>query len=261
MAARFEFDLRFEHAGERVAACDAALPWRGTPHQVAAAPFDFPWLQPPGEFETAAGPAPPARTFSQAELDAALAAAHAEAAAAADAGVRAELEAAMTARQTAALERIAAGLAALQVAFERALVARAAASRDLALALARALVPRALERQPLADIEAMLRDLLVRLESQPRMTLALPPALLEVGQQTLGAIVARVGYRGELTIEPDQTLGPGDARLAWRGGRAERDLVELERAATALVDSWLPATAAEPWPIDHEEACMNGAMP
>ena len=125
MAARFEFDLRFEHAGERAAACDAALPWRDTPHQGAAAPFDFPWLQPPGEFETVAGPAPLARTFSQAELDAALAAAHAEAAAAADAGVRAELEAAMTARQTAALERIAAGLAALQVAFERALVARA----------------------------------------------------------------------------------------------------------------------------------------
>jgi hypothetical protein len=86
MAARFEFDLRFEHAGERVAASDAALPWRGAPHHGAAVPFDFPGLDPPGEFETATGPAPPARTFSQAELDAALAAAHAEAAAAVDAG-------------------------------------------------------------------------------------------------------------------------------------------------------------------------------
>ena len=57
-----------------------------------------------------------------------------------------------------------------------------------------------------------------------------------------------------MTVEPDQTLGPGDARLAWRGGRAERDLAELERAATALVDAWLPATAAEPWPIDREDA-------
>jgi hypothetical protein len=107
----------------------------------------------------------------------------------------------------------------------------------------------------------MLRDLLVRLESQPRMTLALPPALLEAGQQTLGEIIARVGYRGELTIEPDPTLGPSAARLAWRGGRAERDLVELERAATALVDAWLPATAAEPWPIDCNAACMDGGMP
>ena len=126
------------------------------------------------------------------------------------------------------------------------------------MAIARALVPRALERQPLADIEAMLRDLLVRLESQPRMILALPPALLDVGQQTLGAIVARGRLRGRIVDRAGSALGPGDARLAWRGGRAERDLVELERAATAW-STPLPATAAEPWPIDHEEACMNGA--
>jgi flagellar assembly protein FliH len=261
MAARFEFDLRFGHPGERVTAGDGALPRRNAPDRGAAAPFDFPWLQPPGEDATEAGSAPPARTFSQVELDAAVAAARAEAAAATETGVRAELQTAMAARQTAALERIAAGLASLQAALEQALAARAAASRDLALALARALVPRALERQPLADIEAMVRDFLVRLEGQPRMTLALPPALLEAGQQMLGAIAARVGYRGQLTIEPDQTLGPGDARLAWRGGRAERDLVELERAAAALVDAWLPASAAEPWPIDCEDACINGVMP
>jgi hypothetical protein len=106
----------------------------------------------------------------------------------------------------------------------------------------------------------MLRDLLRRLEGQPRLTLALPPALLEAGQQAIGAIAAQAGYRGELTVEPDTTLGPGDARLGWRGGCAERDLVELEREATALVDAWLPASATEPWPIDGENACMNGAM-
>jgi flagellar assembly protein FliH len=260
MAARFKFDLRFDDAAERVAACDAMLPWRGASHYGAAAPFEFPRLQPAGEPESDAGSAPAAKSFSQAELDAALAAARAEAAAATEACLRAELEAAITARQSHALERIAAGLTTLQATLEQALAARAAASRDLALALARALVPRALERQPLADIEAMLRDLLVRLEGQPAMTLALPPALLDAGQQTLGTIAAKVGYRGELTIEPDPTLGPGDARLAWRGGRAERDLVELKRAATALVDAWLPASAAEPWPIEGVDAGMDGAM-
>ena len=261
MAARFEFDLRFDHARERVAARDAALPWLEPPRAGEAAPFDFPWLQPSRMPETAGDPAPPARTFSEAELDAALAAARVETAAATEADVRAKLEAEVAVRQAAALERIAAGLSMLQAAFDRVLAVRAAASRDVALALARALVPRALERQPLADIEAMLRDILVRLEGQPRMTLALPPALLEVGQQTVGAIAAEVGYRGELAIEPDRTLGPGDARLAWRGGRAERDLAELERATIALIDAWLPARAAEPWPIDSDDAGMNGAMP
>jgi hypothetical protein len=135
-----------------------------------------------------------------------------------------------------------------------------AATRDLALALARALVPRALERQPLADTEAMLRDLLVRLEQQPRLTLALPPALVDAGRRTLAAIAAEAGYRGELVVEPDQTLGAGDARLSWRGGSAERDLAELEREAIALIDAWLPATSAEPWPTDRADASSNGAM-
>jgi hypothetical protein len=122
------------------------------------------------------------------------------------------------------------------------------------------LVPRALERQPLADVAAMVQDLLVRLEGQPRLSLALPPALLEAGRQTLADVAARAGYRGELIIEPDPTLGPGDARLGWRGGSAARDLVELEREALALVDAWLPEAGAEPWP-DCEDASMDGAMP
>lgn len=258
MAVRFEFDLRFERAGERVDG-GAAQPRCAQPHPAVAAPFEFPWLERSDE-AIEADPTPPARTFSAGELDAAVAAARAETAAATEVSVRAEVEAHIAARHAAALEQIAAGLAAHQAAFEQALAARGAASRDLALALARALVPRALERQPLADIEAMLRELLIRLEGQPRLTLALPPDLVDAGQRTLAALAAEAGYRGELMVEPDRTLGAGDARLSWRGGSAERDLAELEREATALVDAWLPETAAQPWPADRADVSCNGAM-
>jgi flagellar biosynthesis/type III secretory pathway protein FliH len=260
MAARFEFDLRFDHARERVAARDAALPWLEPSRAGEAAPFEFPWLQPSRAPQTAGDPAPPARTFSEAELDAALACARAEAAAAAEASVRAALEAGMAARRTAALERIAAELSAHRRALDQAIATRASVSCDLALALARALVPRALERQPLADIEAMLRDLLVRLEGQPRLILALPPALVEAGQQVAREIGAETGYRGELVVEPDARLGAGDARLSWPGGDAERDLALLEREAIALVDAWLPETAAESPLIECQLASTNGAM-
>jgi flagellar biosynthesis/type III secretory pathway protein FliH len=258
MAAGFQFEPWSRHSGERIAACDAAL----SPRAGAAAPFDFPWLEPSGDPEAAAAAAPPtARTFSEAELEAALAAARAQAAAAAEAKVRAAIEADMAARQTAALERIAAELAAHQVELDRALAARAAASRDLALALARALVPRALERQPLADAEAMLRDLVIRLEGQPRLTLSLPPALVEAGQQLAREIAAQAGYHGEMAVVPEAQLGPGDARLSWPGGYAERDLALLEREALAVVDAWLPDTAMQPRATDWEDASTNGAMP
>ena len=236
-----------------MAACDVALP-RGAGE---ATRFDFPWLGQSGEPEAAeTDSAPAARTFSEAELEAALAAARAEATAATETSVRAELEAGMAARRTAALERIAAQLSAHQLALDRVIAARASASRDLALALARTLVPRALERQPLADIEAMLNDLLIRLEDEPRLTLALPPALVEAGQQLAGEIAAEAGYRGELAVEPDAQLGPGSARLSWPGGNAARDLAWLEREALAVVDAWLPETAAA-----VQEVSTNGAMP
>jgi flagellar assembly protein FliH len=257
MAARFQFDSWFNDEGERAVAGAAALPRRQPPHQSVAARFDFPWLGQSGETE-AAGPggAPPPRTFSEAELEAALAAARAESAAATEARVRAELEAGMAARHAAALERIAAGFHAHQLALDRTIAARASASRDLALALAWALVPRALERQPLADVEAMLRDLLIRLEGEPRLTLALPPALVEAGRQLALGLAVEAGYRGELVVEADARLGPGDARLSWPGGDAQRDLVSLEREALAVVDAWLPETAA-----DCQAARTVGAMP
>jgi flagellar assembly protein FliH len=258
MTAGFPFEPWSRPAGERIAACDATLPGRAA----AAVPFDFPWLEPSAEpVEDAAAAAPPARTFSEAELDAMLAAARSEAAASAEAAVRAALEAGMAARQTAALERIAAELAAHQLALDRALAERAATTRDLALALARALVPRALDRQPLADVEAMLRELLIRLEGQPRLTLALPPAQVEAGQLLAREIAVQAGYRGELSVVPEAQLKPGDARLSWPGGAAERDLAALEREAIALVDAWLPHTAAEYPAFDCDDVSTKGAIP
>ena len=182
MAARLQFDPWFEGEGEGAVAPAAAPVRLSPPRELVAARFDFPWLGQPVQTEAAeTDVAPPARTFCEAELAAALAAARA--AAATEAKVRAELEAGIDARQAAALERIAAELSARQLALDQASAARASASLDVALALARALVPRALERQPLADVEAMLRDLLIRLEGQLRLTLALPPSLVEAGRQ------------------------------------------------------------------------------
>jgi flagellar assembly protein FliH len=261
MAQPFLFERRFDRAGPPVIAGAVARPRCG-PAGAGAAPFDFPSLQRSGAPDAVGPhPAPPAPTFSEADLRAAVAAAVAEAEAATEARVCAELEAGIAARQTAALERIAADLAAHRTAFERWLAARATASRDLALALARALVPRALERQPLADIEAMLRDLLGRLEEEPRLTLALPPDLAEDGRQLFAQLAAQAGYRGELLVEPDPTLDAGDARLSWRGGSAERDLAALEREAIALVDAWLPETAAAARPTNLSDLTTEAATP
>jgi hypothetical protein len=63
------------------------------------------------------------------------------------------------------------------------------------------------------------------------------------GRSLLDRLAAETGYPGELTVIPDPTLGPGDARLCWQDGAAVRDLAELEADAMDLVDAWLPAGA------------------
>jgi flagellar assembly protein FliH len=204
----------------------------------AAIRFCYPELAPPS-----APPAPPAalpRTFGEDELARALEQARDEAGAEAAARVRAEVTDSLEHRRAEALGAIAAQLSAAGAALERTLAARVSASRDLALALARALVPRALELQPLADIESMLRDLLLRLEDQPWLEIGLPPELLAGGEEALARVAAETGYQGELRVLAEPALGPGAARVRWREGAAGRELARIEAEAMALVDAWLP---------------------
>jgi len=237
---RFPFDERFDAAPGAVVrsplraargplCAGGAVPFRPPPFDEAADPAPEP---PPDVAE------PPPPTFTQAELDAAVERAHAEA----EEATRRALEAAIEQRRTEALEAIGHQLATAEADYQKCLTARAAASRELALALARALVPRALARAPLADIEEMLRDLLGRLEGRPRLELALPPDLVAEGRELLNTLATEAGYEGEHEVVHDPSLGPGSARLRWQGGAAVRDLGEIEAEVRALAEAWLPGT-------------------
>jgi flagellar assembly protein FliH len=247
MAPRLGFDNGFEEGGARR---EGLRP---------GAPEACPWLEQWGEVEDAAEPPP---IFGEAELAAAVAAARREAEAETEAEVRAAMGASQAECLARALERIAAQLEARQAALDHALTQRARASRDVALAQAKALASKALARQPLAEVDAMLHDLVARLESQPRLELHLPPALVERGTALLADAAGHAGYRGELLVGADPTLGPGDARLCWQDGTAERSLAQLEREVTAVVDAWLPPTEARAVPpTDDDLANGDSATP
>jgi hypothetical protein len=219
---------------------------------------------PPPATEPAPPPPPPAPSFDEAELAKAMAHACQQGAVVAAAAVRAELVAAVEHRTSLAVEAIAAELARSQAQLTESRRARAGASRALALALARAILPRALADRPLADIEAMLIDLVGRLDGQPRLELWVAPDLVAAATALLARVAADAGHDGALALHPDPTLGPGDARLTWVDGVALRDLAALEREAVALVDAWLSSAgvaATEPptTALDPEAAEPPGA--
>lgn len=239
MSSRFPFGERFD-----TEAVPPGSRCGRTPQPSAGSrgePFGFPCL------DLSPSPAadeakPPPRQLGEAELAEAVAAARSEAAAETETRLRAELAASLEQRQAEAWRALSQQLAASRAELERLLAQRAGASRDLALALARALVPQALARAPLADVEAMLRETLARLERYPRLELRLPPELVAQGRSLLDRAAAETGYPGELAVIPDPALGKGDARLSWQDGAAVRDLAELEADAMDLVDAWLPAS-------------------
>lgn len=206
------------------------------------APFRYPAFDPCHAPESdGATEDPPRPAYSEDQLAAAVAAAREQARAEAEAETRAACEASLERQRVGALETIATELTAARTMLESHLAARAAASRELALAVARALVPEALAREPIADVEAMVRDLIARLQDQPRLELRLAPELAATAEADLRRAAEDAGYHGLFEIVADPALSPGDARLLWQDGLAARDLGRLEAEAAALVDAWLPA--------------------
>lgn len=198
------------------------------------------------EDEPCAVPPEPGPLVTQAELDQAVAAAAAEAERRVRAEVSEALESSTERRLAEALERCAGELRELHA---TTLAGHPVESDvQLALAIARAIVPHALERAPLADVEAMLVDLLGGLEPEPRLELKLAPDLVEPGRRMAADVAGRAGFPGELVVDGDPDLEAGDARLVWRHGRAirriDRIVAEVEEAVRALCEAGGGAAAS-----------------
>lgn len=169
-------------------------------------------------------PAPPAPpSFSQEELEAASTAARQEGfesgreQALAEARETAEAEAARA--TTLFAERLEQAIERLDARRQTALVEVLAS----ATAILRKLFPELGRRHGLAETEALVRSCLEQLHEEPRVVVRAPDALLDVLRQRLDALKLAAAYEGRVVLLADDTLGPGDARIEWADGGAERD--------------------------------------
>ncbi|HZB91872.1 MAG TPA: hypothetical protein VE397_10550 [Stellaceae bacterium] len=164
-------------------------------------------------------PPPPEPTFSQAELEAARQAGLDEGRATA----LAEAAAAAETRTAEAAAKLASGIEELLAARQGyADAAQRQACTTLGIALRKA-VPALSRKAPLVEIEALLADCLREAFDEPRVVLRVADGAFESVQQRLAALTAAAGYAGKVVLLADETLGPGDARVEWAEGGAERD--------------------------------------
>lgn len=220
---KFLFDNSFDTAREREAKARAAA-----------------------EAEAAAEPPPP--SFSEEELEAARQAAYAEGKAA---GL-AEAEAGQT-------RRLADGVAALPDHFDRLFEEleqqeseRRRSALEAAVTVVRKLFPRLASEGGLEEIKAVVEGCLERLRDEPRLVIRCADGDLDALRERIEAGTSRGGFDGKLVFLADETIVPGDVRVEWADGGAERDQAGLWKEIDAII-----ARALAPAPAPTRPAPQN----
>ncbi len=185
-------------------------------------------------------PEPPAPVFTEAERDA-FADAACQAAVASARGDWAQSD---QHARTAALTALSEAYARLQAETLQQQTMLAAETAQIMLSVLAAMLPSLGTQHGPAEVSALLRVVLPRLQQEPRVTVAVAPDTVALVRPDLALFDDPVG--AALTLVPDRRLAPGDLRLTWPGGSLVRDTAAIAAAVLATVEAMLPPVPREP---------------
>jgi len=173
---------------------------------------------------------PPPPLFDLAQLEAAQLAAHAEGLAAGQALARQSQQQATV----AALEAIAASLGDARAAVEQAAERDAEALAGLLLACLRRVLPELCRLHGVGEARAVARAVLPGLLHEPQITVRADAA-------TAAAVAAEIAAHepdlaARVRTQPMAQMAPGDVRIGWADGSAQRDVAALWRAIAAALE-------------------------
>ena len=106
----------------------------------------------------------------------------------------------------------------------------AARERDtlgIAVTALRLLFPELAKRSALDEVEGLIRDCLQKLGNEPRVVVRTADGLHDILRSRLEGLCAEAGFEGRVVLLTEEGLGPGDARIEWADGGAERNTAEL----------------------------------
>jgi len=173
---------------------------------------------------------PPPPMFDAAHLEAAQLAAHAEGLVAGQALARQSQQQATV----AALQVIAASLGDARAAAEQAAERDAEALAGMLLACLRRLLPELCRLHGVGEARAVARAVLPGLLNEPQITVRADAA-------TAAAVAAEIAAHepdlaARVRTQPMAQMAPGDVRIAWADGTAQRDVAAIWRAIAAALE-------------------------
>jgi flagellar assembly protein FliH len=133
-------------------------------------------------------------------------------------------------------------------------------------AVARKTIPETAHQFAQENVSDFVKKVLPVVLGEPKLLIRVHAMIVEDIQTRLREVFTRAGFQGGYTVVADYELQPGDCRLEWSGGGAERSeariWAEIERTMTenfgeiedgAAMDS-APATDTTPTNVEETTA-------
>jgi hypothetical protein len=87
----------------------------------------------------------------------------------------------------------------------------------------------------LESIESLVRDVLPLVYEEPKLVVRTHAMIADATQEKLDEVCKTSNFNGTMTVVPDYELQPGDCRVEWSGGGADRDEQQIWADIRALV--------------------------
>jgi flagellar assembly protein FliH len=124
---------------------------------------------------------------------------------------------------------------------------------DVANAIAMQLAPALLARQPLAEIEALVLDVLSHVRAAPHVAVRVSPEMAEQAGARLTKIAEERGFASRLVILPEPSLKNGDCLVEWADGGVSRDTNAITQRISQAIENYLGVAGNTPKATEHEQ--------
>ncbi len=98
---------------------------------------------------------------------------------------------------------------------------------ETAVLLLGKLFPELARRNALTEVEALIDQCLAQLRQEPHVVIRIADALLDPLRDRLEEITTKAAFDGKVVLLADDAVAPGDVRVEWADGGAERDSQRL----------------------------------
>lgn len=112
---------------------------------------------------------------------------------------------------------------------------------DVAAAIARQLAPALIARQPMAEIEALVLDVLSHVRAAPHVAVRISPEMAESAGARLKKIADERGFASRLVVLPDPAIQGGNCLIEWADGGVARDATAISARIEQAIQNYLGA--------------------